>query len=291
VRSRTSGRVGGPLLVLVLLVVLLVSGCTGDNRPAATGSTSPTGTPTGTPTTPGSASPTVSPSPPPPAPARAACYRLSARELARRSSTSPAVPCRSLPTARTIYVETPAPATATPTGPAPERPATVCPGRLADYLGGSATDRKLSRFDVVWFVPTPQQSLQGAAWFRCDLVAFADSSSLYPLPRSGSLKGVLGHPHALRTYGRCGTAAPGSTTFRPVICARAHSWRAFDTVSLPGGHGYPGVSKVRGAGAGVCKKRARAEAGGALRFRWGWEWPSAEQWSAGQHYGYCWVPS
>jgi putative regulator of septum formation len=299
VRSRTSGRVGGRLLGLVLvLAVVPASGCTGGEQPSTTGSSStstPTSTPTVTPTVSPSgaapASPTVPSATPPAAPARGACYRLSARQLTRRSSSSPAVPCDTLHTTRTVYVARPAPATGATTGPAPRQPAEVCPGRLADYLGGSVTDRRLSRFDVVWFTPTPEQSLQGAAWFRCDLVAFAGSTTLYPLPRSGSLRGVLGRRDALRTYGRCATAAPGTKAFTLVICARSHSWRAFDTVSLSGGGAYPGAAKVRRAGADVCKKRARAEAGGALKFTWGWEWPSAEQWSAGQHYGYCWVPS
>ncbi len=273
-------------VVVAVVVAVLASGCTGGSRPSTSDSSSQSTTPEVS-----TASPTVSPTTPPPAPPRGACYRLSARGLARRSSTAPAVPCARLHTARTIYVGRPAATTDATPSPAPARPATVCPGKLAGYLGGSATDRHLSRFDVVWFSPSPEQSLQGAAWFRCDLVAFDRSSTLYPLPRSGSLKGVLAHPHALRTYGRCATAAPGTKAFGLVICARSHSWRAFDTVSLPGGHAYPGVSKVRAAGVGVCKSRARTESGGALRFKWGWEWPSAEQWGAGQHYGYCWVPS
>jgi hypothetical protein len=95
----------------------------------------------------------------------------------------------------------------------------------------------------------------------------------------------------LDTYGLCGTAAPGARGFERVACARRHTWRAFTTVPLPGGTAYPGTTKVRTAGDDVCKARARARATDALKFRYGWEWPTREQWSTGQHFGYCWVPA
>jgi hypothetical protein len=168
---------------------------------------------------------------------------------------------------------------------------TTCPGKLASYLGGTATTRDLSRFQVVWFSPTPEESDAGADWFRCDLVAFGVGDALLQLPRRGGVRGVLSRPGALDTYGLCGTAAPGAPGFQRVACARAHTWRAFDTVSLPGPRAYPGVAKVRGAGNAVCKARARARAADALKFKYGWEWPTRRQWSTGQHFGYCWIPA
>ncbi len=75
-----------------------------------------------------------------------------------------------------------------------------------------------------------------------------------------------------------------------MICARPHSWRAFDTVGLAGKR-YPGVAKARTAGDDVCEDRAHGLAGDPLKFRYGWEWPTRDQWLAGQHFGYCWVPA
>ncbi len=169
--------------------------------------------------------------------------------------------------------------------------ATTCPSKLAAYVGGTPRTRDLSRFNVVWFSPTLDQADRGASWFRCDLIAFADAERLYQLPGAGRLKGALGKVGSLDTYGLCGTAAPGTPGFQRVICARPHTWRAFDTVALRGGKAYPGPAAVRTAGDSVCKDRAKSRAGGSLKFRYGWEWPSREQWLGGQHYGFCWAPA
>ena len=110
------------------------------------------------------------------------------------------------------------------------------------------------------------------------------------MPGPRRLKGVLGRPDGLATYGLCGTAAPGTPGFQRVICARPHSWRAFDTVGLRGGKAYPGRGAVRTAGDSVCKDLAHSRSGDALKFQYGWEWPSRDQWLGGQHYGFCWAP-
>lgn len=214
----------------------------------------------------------------PPPPANGVCYRLTSDELTRSSSSAAPVPCTRAHTTRTIFVGTGGP------------PAAACPGRLAEFLGGSVTTRRLSRFEVAWFRPTPAQLQRGARWFRCDLVAFAVRDGLLRLPGQ-HLHGVLDRPRALDAYGLCGTAAPGSARFGRVICGRSHSWRAVRVVGLRGGPAYPGVGAVRVAGTRSCQEAARARAGRQLRFRYGWEWPTADQWAAGQHFGYCWVPS
>jgi hypothetical protein len=288
-------RLSGPRVrgqVAVLVTAGLLAGCTGgapqsggrsDGSPAAaTGSSGHTATPSPSATT---------ATPAPPAPLTGACYLLSVTELTHRSSDSLPVSCRRRHTTRTIHVGRVAAgsgaATLTAVG---RRAASRCPRELARYLGGSRRTRHLSRFEAVWFDPTPAQLRRGARWFRCDLVAFARPGRLFPLPRGRDLHGVLDHPRALRRFGLCGTAAPGTRGFHRVICGRRHSWRAFGTVHLPGG-AYPGAAEVRRAGVHVCRRRARAESGGSLRYRYGWEWPSGDQWAAGQHYGYCWVPS
>jgi hypothetical protein len=168
--------------------------------------------------------------------------------------------------------------------------ARTCPRKLADYVGGSRTDRQLSRFNVVWYSPTLSQSDAGADWFRCDLVAFSDADSLYSLPRKGSLRGALDRRGALGTYGLCGTAAPGARGFQRVICDRRHSWKAIDTIGLAGGAKYPGQASVRKGGDSRCKDEVRSRSADTLKFEYGWEWPSRAQWNRGQHYGYCWAP-
>jgi Septum formation len=167
---------------------------------------------------------------------------------------------------------------------------TTCPRKLARYVGGSGGTRALSRFNVVWYSPTLDQSDRGADWFRCDLILFGMADTLQALPPTSRLRRVLDRPGALATYGLCGTAAPGARGFSRVVCARPHSWRAVDTIGIGDGPRYPGVAAARRAGNAQCRDLARSRSGGSLTFRYGWEWPTAEQWGRGQHFGYCWVP-
>ena len=274
--------------LLAVLALLLAAGCTGG---------SPHGSSAPSRTTSRSAAVT-SAAPPPAPPPRDACYRLSPDQLTRPSNSSAAVPCTARHTARTIYVghlDTVVHGHSVGVGSDVVRRqlAGTCPRKLASYLGGSTSHRHLSRFNVVWFSPTPAQSDRGAAWFRCDLIAFARADSLLDLPEAAGrkLEGVLDRPGTLDTYGLCGTAAPGSHGFERVACARKHSWKAVGTISLKGGRAYPGVSVVREAGDSACKAEARSRAADTLKFKYGWEWPTREQWSGGQHFGYCWVPA
>jgi len=275
-------------LVAVLVAGLLVAGCSaGPDEPSSTSTPSPSTSRSST----AAASP--SPTVPPPAPHRAACYRLSTADLTRPTDQSTPVSCHSRHTTRTIFVGGPhAGAASTSAGDAArQHPSTTCPRQLARFLGGSAKARDLARFQVVWFTPTREEAAAGAQWFRCDLVAFSRGDRLLALPTKGTLARVLADPAALDTYGLCGTAAPGARGFARVVCGKPHSWRAIDTIALAGGGAYPGAAKVRRAGEQDCKSRARAKAADTLKFKYGWEWPTAEQWRAGQHFGYCWAPS
>ena len=130
----------------------------------------------------------------------------------------------------------------------------TCPRKLQEYVGGSTDARRLSRFNVVWYSPTLDQSDQGADWFRCDVIAFAGQDRLASLPAPGRLRGVLDSAKALSTYGLCGNAAPGARGFQRVICGRRHSWQAIATIGLAGGTRYPGAAAVRKAGDSACKE-------------------------------------
>jgi len=280
------------LLATALTALLLCAGCTDGSTTGDPGvsSRSPSPSPSSV-----SPSPSATPVVVPPAPEVAACYRLRTAELARPTSSARPVPCRSRHTARTIYVGrldtvVDGHAVAVDSATVQRQLSTVCPRRLAGYLGGTRTERRLSRLNVVWFSPTLAQSDRGADWFRCDVVAFSRGDALQALPRKGSLRGVLDRPAGLDTFGLCGTAAPGAGGFERVICDRRHSWRAVDVIGIPGGKAYPGRGRVRTAGDARCKDEARARSGNSLRFRYGWEWPTGDQWRRGQHYGFCWAP-
>jgi hypothetical protein len=275
---------------LGVAVLLLASACTGGSpspsRSDRTGGASP-----GTPSTAPASSAAVVPVPPP----AGACYRLTSAELTRATNSSRPVPCTGQHTAGTIYVGrldtvVEGHSVAVDSAAVQRQLSTTCPRRLAAYVGGSARTRALSRFNVVWYSPTLEQSDRGADWFRCDLIAFARGDTLLSLPPTRRLAGVLDRAGSLRTYGLCGTAAPGDRRFQRVVCGRPHSWRAVDTISIPGGARFPGLPVVRRAGDAGCRDLARSLAPSSLRFRYGWEWPTQQQWTSGQHFGYCWVP-
>ena len=286
-------------LLVLLVAAALLTGCTGGSPSGSSSTRSPGGSTTAS-TSPSSASspsssaaaPSIAlPAPPPPD----ACYWLTPPQLTQATNGSAPVSCRGPHTARTIFVGrldtvVDGHAVAVDSARVQRQLATTCPRRLAAYVGGSPATRALSRFNVVWYSPSLDQSDRGADWFRCDLIAFGRGQLLAELP-AATLRGVLQRPAALADYGLCGTAAPGAPGFERVICGRPHSWRALSTVPLAGGRSYPGVATVRRAGDADCRARARAQASDSLKFSYGWEWPTGDQWRAGQHYGYCWVPA
>lgn len=277
----------GRSLAGALTSVLLVTSCTtGSGRPAA-GGPEPS-------TSPSAATPPTTSAPVPRAPERGACYRLSFDQLTKPSNGSSPVPCSGRHDTQTIHVgrldnHVSGHAFAVDSDRVLRQLSTECPRRMAAHLGGAPEDRHLSRFEVVWFSPTLEQSDLGADWFRCDVVALAGKHALFPLPRPRRLEGVLDGTGAA-PYGLCGTAAPGADDFSRVICARRHSWRAVATIAIPGGRAYPGAGRARGSGDDACRDRVRAEADDPLKFQYGWEWPTREQWQHGQHFGYCWAP-
>lgn len=284
-------------MLAALAAALTVSACSGSpdagpsDSPSTSNSASPSaGTASGSPSAATSTPPVV-----PPAPRNAACYRLTTQQLTQPTNASTPVPCKGRHTAQTIYVGrldtvVDGHSVAVDSTYVQKQLSTTCPRKLAEYVGGSATSRDLSRFNVVWYSPTLEQSDQGADWFRCDLIAFAGPDELFPLPATKKLSGVLDSAGALATYGLCGTSAPGARGFERVICGRRHAWRAIDTIGLSGGATYPGVSAVRKAGNADCKDLAQSRARDTMKFQYGWEWPTKAQWSRGQRFGYCWIP-
>lgn len=277
---------------LALAVTLLITGCTGDPAPQA-GPESPTSRERSGDSRRAVPSPApTEPTTPPPEPA---CYRLTFEVLPQITNTEDPVDCSGRHTAQTFHVGrldtvVNGHAVSVHSEHVREQLAEVCPRRLARFLGGTAEDRRLSRFEAVWFSPTLPQADSGATWFRCDVVALAGDEELFRLDPPRRLRGVLDREGALATYGLCGSAAPGDPDFARVICARPHRWRAVSTIPLEGGREYPGEDAVRSAGDEVCEEQARALAEDPLQFTYGWEWPTREQWERGRRYGYCWVP-
>ncbi|HET7388777.1 MAG TPA: septum formation family protein [Nocardioidaceae bacterium] len=300
-RGRHLVRLGAAVACLGLAV-----GCTSSSPVTGSGAASPNGSPaaraTAGPSGPAatrssaSLSATGSPQPHdvPPPPKKHGCYRLTLHQLARTSDSSAPVSCDTRHDVQTIFVGrlhdvVDGHAVSVDSDTVRRQLETTCPRKLADFVGGTRSQRRLSRFHVVWFRPTLAQSDRGADWFRCDMVAFATGDTLFPLPARAELHGVLDTRAGRSKYGLCGTAAPGAKDFRRVVCAHRHSWRAIATIDIPGRQ-YPGEAAVRNAGDSQCKQLVQSRLGFTLKFTYGWEWPTHDQWQRGQHYGFCWAP-
>ena len=267
---------------VVAVLALALGACTGGSSPeepgdAASSSAPPVEQPTATPV---------------PAPDDRACYLLSFVDALAPTTTAEVTDCDSRHTSMTFWVGTldtvvDGHLLAVDSERVMDQVAEACPARLADFVGGTLRERRLSMLRSVWFTPTVEQSDAGADWFRCDVIAVAGRDALAPL--TGRLSGVLTEPAGRERWAMCATDDPDSPDFERVLCSQPHSWRAIEVVPFEEGR-YPGVEAVREAGQTPCEDAGRAVADDALNFQWGYEGPSAEQWAAGQTYGRCWAP-
>jgi hypothetical protein len=285
-RGMTPGTLRGYAAALAAALLLLAAtGCTGGgDEPAAAPSTSAAPTPT----------PTAAPPPEPPA--VDTCYRLNYDDAVAPSNAEAAVPCQKPHTSQTYAVGrldlvSGGHLLAVDSDAAKAQVAKRCPRQLAAYVGATPEQLRLSQLQAIWFTPTVEEGDDGAAWYRCDLVAATGDGRLAKIGEP--LAGAFAKADVRAAYSRCGTAQPGSAGFTPVLCREEHTWKAISVVDLSDrGRAYPGEKAVRQAGEqdDVCADAARDVAADALDFEWGYEWPTAEQWAAGQTYGRCWAP-
>lgn len=274
---------------LTVAAVLLLTGCSGaDGDP--TGAESPGGSS-------GSVSAAAPSEPPPradpaPHPRAGACYRLSYDEALAPTTEAEPVRCRRDHTAQTYFVGSldvvvGGHLLAVDAEAVRAKPAEVCPRRLLGFLGGDERALRLSVLRAVWFSPTLAQSDEGQDWFRCDVIALADSEVLSPL--TVAPEGALASAPSRTAYAVCATAEPGTPGFRRVPCAEPHRWRAVADYELTG-EDYPGLGRVRQIADDRCRAVGREQADDPLTFRWGFDYPTRAQWRAGLSYGLCWVP-
>lgn len=270
-----------PLLLAAALLAGTVA-CSGETPETAGASASSTPT----------APPRATPAPTPPA---NGCYALSYDEALAPTTDAKPVACSKPHTVRTFHVGESDTVTkdghllAIDSDKVRAQLASECPRRFASYVGGSGEQRRLSMLSVTWFGPTLEQSDEGQAWFRCDLIALAAEGRLARL--SGRMEKVLDTAGGRDRWGRCATAKPGTKGAQQTVCSTNDAWRAVATVDVkPGAKGaFPGTRAARDAG-GACEDRVRDQAEDPLSFSWGWTPPIKAQWKAGQRYGFCWAP-
>lgn len=278
-------------LVAGLLAVLVLAACSTDGREPA----GPTEPPTSTTETDGSdpdASASDDPgsaAPAQPRPEVGQCRRLDVEAVLAPTSLAEPVRCGRPHTARTFHVGRldlveSGHRLAVDSPSVQQQARRQCSARLADHLGSSPRELRLTMAQPMWFTPTVEDAAAGADWFRCDLVVVAGPDQLARLSRR--TRGTGG----TTAIAMCATDRPGSEGFTRVACQRRHSWRAVATVDLPGSR-FPGPGAVADAMSAQCREAARTRADDPLDFDWSEERPTREQWRAGLRYGICWVPA
>lgn len=280
-RSRPSTRVRAG--VGVLLGVLVLGACSGDDsaprdEAAPTGGTSASPAPT----------PTAEPVDVTP-PTRGRCYRLTREAAVAPTSDATPVGCRKPHTSQTYRVGTldlvsDGHLYAVDSDLAQGQVERRCRESFGAFVGG---EPRLSVLNPVWFTPTLAASDAGAAWFRCDVVAASGTSGLKDLPRQA--RGLL-DTDAGDAFALCGTTAPDDARFAQVACGDEHAWRAVAVVDLPG-RTYPSKTVARSTMETPCADAARDAADDPLNVTWREDRPTKEQWRAGRRYGLCWAPA
>ncbi len=278
-------RLAGALALTPVALLVLVAGCTADDGPGAAPTPTPSSTPTPTPTPPPTAEPVRGPR-------DRACYPLTYAEAVSPTTDVGAIGCMRPHTSQTFAVGqvdnlVEGHLLAIDSQRVQDGVARDCPAALAEAVGGTRRDLRLSMLRAVWFTPTLEEAGEGAAWYRCDVVVLAGEDKLVSVRRP--LVGVLATPEGRDRFAMCGTASPDAADFERVPCSAPHTWRAFEVLGLPAGR-YPGRAAVAEAGEGPCEDAAAGVAADPLDYDWAYEGPDAEQWATGQTFVRCWAP-
>ena len=277
------------VLPILLIAVLALAGCSGEEAPSATSSSSSSPSSSSA-VSPSAASPSPTALVSPERPTRDGCHLMTYDEAIAPVVAGTDVPCRQRHTSQTYKVGRldlvrDGHLLAVDSPDVQADVARTCTTLLGGHVGGSAEDRRLSMVQAVWFTPSVADAAAGADWFRCDVVALAAPGELLPLPRTS--QGLVASSDRLAM---CSTAEPGAGAFRRVPCGVGdHAWRAIATVDLPGS-AYPTAAQAASRMESSCRSAARSRAQDPLDFTWSEERPTKAQWDAGQRYGICWVP-
>lgn len=276
-----------------VVLVALVAGCGGSSTDS--GATPPTQTDSSgdsSGTTPESSGPeTTKVTPPPAAPDAATCRDLGYSDTTVFTNDTKPEPCSKPHTAYTYAVPTLPNAVAfqgvqIQNAAVQTAAADRCRAAFGTFIGGSQTERALSRLTFTYFLPEQADFDLGAHWVRCDVVARQSGTSLADLP--GRVAGFLNRPNALDTYGVCSRGNPGPAATL-VMCSQEHTYRALAAIRLGSAEAaYPGTDTTLTDGKQHCQDLVANLLGVTGGFTYTWTYPSNEDWLAGQRFGYCW---
>lgn len=257
-----------PALLGLVLAGLVLSGCTGPTtqvaEPSTTApSTSPTALSTSATTPPAAAPPQVGD-----------CHQLAFTDLTQPTNSAPVVGCSSDHTSVTVAVLR---------HRSPDQVNAItdaCTKAVRRHIGATDLQLATTMIQTVWFLPDSPTS----GWVRCDMVLYASSGKLAPLPR----KTANWWKRHRSDIGTCGTSAPGTAGFKRVLCGPGTPWRVLVALAV-GGKAYPGVKALRTQADLRCSDAVRLASNLALKYAYGFEWPTKDQWRSGNHHLLCWM--
>jgi hypothetical protein len=196
-------------------------------------------------------------------PAIGSCHNLTYDEVRGVSSDKPPVPCGNPHTTLTFdVVEYADPPDWNDEDTYAPEVYDQCNPSWVEVLGGNPKAIQRSSYTYYWLLPTPAQRDAGAAWVRCELVLSA-GGSIARLPQQVTLGG-LPLPDAVA---RCRESE--ANNYRVTVCARAHQYRATQSIKLP-------WSRWRGYDA--AQNFAYRECNERIRGRFYYQWPSSRYW-------------
>ncbi len=277
-RPAPAGLVTGLVTGFVLLLAL--AGCSSTSDPGPPDQSAE----------PSVSTPMETPAPDPgPRPKVGECHTLTWQQALAPVTAANSVKCSTRHTAQTYFVGrldlAPDGKALAVDAPSVQKQAQrTCTTRLPGHLGVPPRDLRLTMAQAVWFTPSVETAAAGADWVRCDVVVVSAPKKLQPLPRR--TKGWGKAP----AIAMCATAEPGTRRSTRVTCGSTHSWVAVSTVDLPGKK-LPRAKQIQAQMDPVCREAARSRAEDPLDFTWSQESPTPEQWTTGQRYGICWLPS
>lgn len=257
-------------LVLGLLALVALSGCTGDQAQ-------------GSDTDPEQVDAVA-------APELGACRVLTPDDVDHPSNATRTVDCSEPHTAQTFAV-----------GDLPENLRDVdydstelgawaydtCSQRFMRFVGA---DESLAMRTVVswaWFRPSEKAWGDGARWYRCDVVGGGDQSQEYvdlPKDAHGLFWGKLSDDWLVCANG------PSVSGSVKVPCSEPHDWRAVTTIKLgEKDDPYPGDRLVQVKTRDFCSESVGAWLGYPVNYDIGYTWFHEAEWQAGNRRSVCWA--
>ena len=225
-----------------------------------------------------------------------ACRSLALDDIAPASNDDPVVACSKRHTAVTYYVgEWPAKLVSSARGVGDKRLTThaldACERTWRRTVGGSDEAWTTSIVSWAWYKPTPDQFVDGAHWFRCDLVAGQNTAHLEVLP--ARVDGLLDGDFDDR-YRACWTKPfsnkPNVDEGRLTSCDRRHQQRALGTVRLGRAKAdYPGARATFDKANRLCGDLVAKWRGDPKPGQFGLQWPRRADWNDGERDATCWA--